>query len=793
MLSKVFAEKYLSIRKKIIENDFSRMNDMQIKAVVKAEGPVLILAGAGSGKTTVLVNRIANLVKYGNAYESDYIPPFVTEDDVLYMEDYLKNGGDEEKIRGIIAPYGVNPWNILAITFTNKAANELKERLAVMLGEIASDIHAATFHSACASILRREGDVLGYDRNFTIYDTDDSLKVIRQVEKSLEIDEKAYPPKMVLSQMGKFKDDLLSPEEALKMYESDYRLSRISEIYVKYQKEMKKSNAMDFDDIITQTVKLFMENEDILEKYRNRYKYIMVDEYQDTNHSQYMLVSLLAGKHKNLCVVGDDDQSIYKFRGATIENILDFENQFENAMVIRLEQNYRSTQTILNAANEVIKNNQNRKGKNLWTQHDKGEKINICKTENENTEASYISGIIEEHVKNGDKFSDHAVLYRMNAQSNAIERNFLRSGIPYRIFGGLKFYERKEIKDVIAYLSVINNPGDNLRLKRIINEPKRGIGNTTIDMCEEIADSLGITMFEVIDNAADYAPIQKRSRALKEFADMMKEMMCQIDSMPLSEYLDLLLDKTGYLLMLRGEGVQGETRIENVQELKSNMIKYEEENEESSLAGFLEEITLYTDLDRYDDSDVVMMMTMHSAKGLEFPYVFIAGMENNVFPSYGSRNNKEEMEEERRLAYVGITRAKKELYLSYVQQRMIFGKTSYNALSDFAKEIPKELCEFTDKTVRKADKEAMRNEVKAKGKININNAHRTDLIERAKTAAAVPTVKYSAGDRIKHKLFGEGNILSARAMANDYLLEIQFDNGDKRKIMANFAKLEKLN
>ena len=790
MISEELKNKYLKLRKKIIANQFKQMNDMQIKAVVKAKGPVLILAGAGSGKTTVLVNRIANLVKYGDAYESDYIPPFVSEDDISLMENYLKNGGNDEQITEIIAPYKINPWNILAITFTNKAANELRGRLSLMLGDMAENINAATFHSTCVRILRREGERLGYEKSFAIYDTDDSLRVIKNVMKNLNIEEKLFPPKSILSQMGRFKDSLISPEEAMRENEVDFRLSKISRIYAEYQKELKKSNAMDFDDIITQTVKLFQENEDILEKYRNKYRYIMVDEYQDTNNSQYMLVSLLSEKHHNLCVVGDDDQSIYKFRGATIENILNFEKQFPNTSVIRLEQNYRSTQTILDAANNVIKNNSARKGKNLWTDKGMGKKIKVYRSENEMTEAQFIADKIEQNIIDGAAYSDNAILYRMNAQSNTIERALLQRSIPYKIFGGLKFYERKEIKDVISYLSVINNPNDKLRLKRIINEPKRGIGAATVEICETIADTIGLSLFEVMDRAEEYAPLQRKSKLLKDFTAMLKEIMCQIDSMPLSEYLDLILEKTGYMEMLKAEGVQGETRIDNVEELKTNMIKYEAENEESSLAGFLEEIALYTDLDNYDDSDVVMLMTLHSAKGLEFPYVFIAGMENNIFPSALSRDSLTEMEEERRLAYVGITRAKKELYLTCAQQRMVFGKTNFNPISSFIKEIPAELCDFEDKTYRKSTENENQTFGRANPRINRGGNFSTPKPTPFTPKAAPAT--YSAGDLVEHNVFGMGTVISAKSMGNDSLLEISFEKVGTRKIMANFAKMKKL-
>ncbi|MEG0899182.1 MAG: 3'-5' exonuclease [Oscillospiraceae bacterium] len=779
------SEKYLELRREIIKKRFGRMNDMQLEAVVKADGPVLILAGAGSGKTTVLVNRVANLVEFGDAYESQSVPSFIKEDDVLYMQSYLEKGGDDARIKELISANAVKPWNILAITFTNKAAAELRDRLSSMLGETASDINAATFHSACLRILRVDGASLGYSSSFTIYDTDDSVRVIKEVLKSFNLDDKMYPPKQVLGQMGRFKDELLTPDEAIEQNASDFKLAQIAKIYKEYQSMLKKANALDFDDIITQTVRLLSENPEILEKYRNRYRYIMVDEYQDTNHAQYMLVSLLAGKHQNLCVVGDDDQSIYKFRGATIENIMSFEKEFPTSKVIRLEQNYRCTQNILDAANNVIKNNSSRKGKTLWTDNGTGTLVNVLRARDEFAEANYIADKISDNVRDGDKFADHAILYRMNAQSNSIEKILLRSGIPYRIFGGVKFYERKEIKDVIAYLSIINNPADSLRLKRIINEPKRGIGVATLTICEDIAQSLGISLFEVLDTSDEYAPLARKLKPLKEFADMLKEIMAETDSMTLSDFLDFVLEKTGYLLSLKGEGMEGLTRIENVQELKSNMVAYEKETENPTLSGFLEDIALYTDLDRYDtDNDAVIMMTLHSAKGLEFPNVFITGLEDNIFPSMLAMHNPGEIEEERRLAYVGITRAKKRLYLTCSAQRMLFGKTNYNRISTFIKEIPKDLCDLTDQTIRVVND-------------NVPSIVINPFPDTRKTIGVGATAQTSAdifvvGERVYHKIFGEGVINSVTPMGNDNLLEINFDRKGPKKIMSNFAKLTRV-
>lgn len=610
-----------------IQSLFSSMNDMQKKAVFHTEGPLLILAGAGSGKTTVLVNRIAYILKMSLA----------------------------------------QPWQILAITFTNKAAAELKERICAVVGEDGEEVWASTFHSTCAKILRKFGDKLGFDNHFTIYDTDDSRRLMKEILKSLEIDEKFLSHKTVLNEISKFKDKLQFPKdiEASEYYDS--RMKIIIQAYEEYQKRLKASNAMDFDDLIFYTVKLFEDSKEVLEYYQNRFKYIMVDEYQDTNKAQYKFVSLISKKSNNICVVGDDDQSIYRFRGATIENILSFEKEFKNSVVIRLEQNYRSTGNILSAANSVISNNIERKGKTLWTENPLGEKIVLYTASSEREEGRFIADTILDGVKDGRKFSDFAILYRMNAQSNVIEQTLSRSGIPHRVIGGHRFYDREEIKDMIAYLQVINNPHDDIRMRRIINRPKRGIGDTTVNKAADIASGLGESIYTVIKYAEDYPDLSRSASKLMNFAKMLDGF---IDASlngeySLAELYSLILEHTEYKNYITEEKVDYEQRIENIDELSSNIIKFEEDyGDEASLSNFLEEISLMTDIDNYNENaDTAVMMTLHSAKGLEFPVVFIPGMEDGVFPSVQTIMEPSGLSEERRLAYVGITRAKEKLYL----------------------------------------------------------------------------------------------------------------------------------
>ena len=794
------AEKFLELRKKIIENDFKNMNDKQKQAIFQVNGPVLILAGAGSGKTTVLVNRIANIVKYGNAYESKEVSFEPSHIDIENMERYL--AGDESRlfdIEDLLSVDAARPWQILAITFTNKAAKELKERLEKMLGEQdANDIWASTFHACCVRILRRDGEVLGYSKNFTIYDTDDTKRLIKECQRQLNIAENVISYKTIMGEISRAKDSLISVEEYEENSQKDARNSRIAQVYKLYQKLLKKADAMDFDDIIVNTVELLQNNREIREYYQRKFKYIMVDEYQDTNHAQYVLTEILAAKHRNICVVGDDDQSIYRFRGATIENILSFEQRYTESSIIRLEQNYRSTQTILDVANEVISNNQRRKGKSLWTSNPGGDKVVVNTAYDETDESKFIADIIEENVSSGKfDFSDHAVLYRMNAQSNVIERTLVRAGIPYRVIGGNRFYDRMEIKDAISYLTILNNPSDDVRLKRIINVPKRGIGDTTVNKAMEISTGLGISLYEVFSHADEFEALKRSAKKLMEFTEMMDEMRNSIEGMRLEDIFKMMIDKVQYIPHLRLDKEKGEERIENISELVSNLMLYQNENEDPSLAGFLEEVTLLSDIDNYNaQTDAVVLMTIHSAKGLEFPVVFLPGMEEGIFPGIQSMFKTEDVEEERRLAYVGITRAKKNLYISHASMRMMFGTTSRNLPSRFVIEIPEAL---TEKVGRKPASQ-MSFESLARGDYE-RREERTvyggnGYLSRAKTQTVSnkptgPAVTYNVGDTVVHKVFGQGVIVSSKPMGNDSMIEIAFEKAGTKKLMANYAKLEK--
>lgn len=780
---------YNSAKQAALKRYFSRMNDMQQEAVFTVNGPVLVLAGAGSGKTTVIVNRIANMINFGNAYFDTSRQG--NDDDTAFLKEYAEGRTDDfDTLRDIVAVDPIRPWNILAITFTNKAAGELKERLSAMLGEEALNIHASTFHSACVRILRSEIEALGYGRDFTIYDSDDSQRMIKNVMGELDVSEKQLAPKAVLSEISFAKDKMITPAELRADAGQDYRKKMISKLYALYQERMRAANAVDFDDILVLTVELFEKFPEVLEKYRNRFKYIMVDEYQDTNHVQFRLVSLLSGGHKNLCVVGDDDQSIYKFRGANIENILGFEEQFEGAKVIRLEQNYRSTQTILNAANSVISNNNGRKPKTLWTAGEQGDKVYWYKAVDETDEAKFVADTILASYKETGRYSDNAVLYRMNAQSNSIERMLVKCGIPYRVYGGMRFYDRKEIKDVTSYLSFINNHNDILRFRRIINEPKRGIGDSTLTVIEDISRDLKISPFEVLKNCEEYAPLSKKVTALRSAYQMFEFLTEKSEELPLDEFLDVLLDKTGYLDSLKALE-NAETKIENVQELRTSMAQYMEQAEEPTLGGFLEEVALYTEADRDDGSDdKVTLMTIHSAKGLEYENIFVVGMDDGIFPSSRSFDSEDDMEEERRLAYVAITRAKKRLYLTNASQRMIFGQTQRNVTSRFMREIGSELIEKHDNAA------AMKKHLEENDKsvTEVRSATLQQQLARSKKASSAPkeAVTYTAGEKVSHSIFGEGVIVSVTPMSNDSMLEIAFDKVGTKKIMANYAKLKKL-
>lgn len=685
---------YLALRDQYIEARFARLNPVQRQAVFATEGPLLILAGAGSGKTTVLVNRIANIIRFGSAHGSRELPRTVTEADLNDLRTAVANGRDLPRETAYLAVRPARPWNVLAITFTNKAAGELKERLRAMLGDtLGGDVNASTFHSACVRMLRRDAERIGFPKSFTIYDSDDQQRVIKQIYKDLMIDDKFLPVKSAIGQISSYKDKLMSAEEVAAEISANTKAQLISKIYTTYANRLKTAGAMDFDDLIFHTVKLLQNDAEAREYYQNRFRYVVVDEYQDTSVAQFHLVRLLAGGTNNVCVVGDDDQSIYKFRGATIENILNFEKVFAGAKTIRLEQNYRSTANILNAANSVIKNNMGRKGKTLWTESGDGEKIHHYTAINEQDEASHIADIIGEHLREGASLKDHAVLYRMNAQSNPIETYFARAGIPYRIVGGQRFFDRKEVKDINSYLAVIVNPRDDVRLRRIINEPARKIGATTIEKIGELAAGKGVPMMEVIAHVREYPELQRAAAALERFYEMYRELCDLSVSEPLDVFVGDVIAKTGYEAMLKAMKEEGETRRENLGQLVSSIKTYADQNgEDATLSGFLEEVALISDLDSYDDdADSVTMMTIHSAKGLEFPYVFVVGMEDGIFPGDMAKYNEEDMEEERRLCYVAITRAKKELYLSTSRTRMIFGQTRRNPPSTFLSEIDPDL------------------------------------------------------------------------------------------------------
>lgn len=743
-----------------IQKNFMHMNNMQQQAVFSTEGPLLILAGAGSGKTTVLVNRIAYILQSGLC----------------------------------------KPWQILAITFTNKAAGELKERICNAVPEGGADIWAATFHSTCARILRRYGDRIGYSSHFTVYGTDDQKKLIKDILKQLNIDEKTLPVKSILAEISKAKDKMYTPEQMLKEAEFDSRKVSIAKVYNMYQARLKTADAMDFDDMLCNTVLLFEKCPEILEYYQNQFKYIMVDEYQDTNKVQYKFVSMLAEKYGNICVVGDDDQSIYKFRGATIENILSFENTFKGAEIIRLEQNYRSTQNILNAANEVISNNSMRKGKTLWTENSKGDKLQVHTTDSEREEANYIAQTILDGVADGRKYSDYAVLYRMNAQSNAIEQALSRSGVPHRVIGGHRFYDREEIRDMVAYLQVINNPHDDVRLSRIINVPKRAIGATTVAHAADIAAGLGESIYTVIRNADSYPLLSRAASKLKAFSELIDGFIEaeQSGDYSLAELYNLVIEHTGYEQYLRNEKENADVRIENIEELSSNIIKFEEDyGDEAELSSFLEEISLQTDIDNYDsDADTCVMMTLHSAKGLEFPVVFIAGMEDGLFPSIASMMNPDELNEERRLAYVGITRAKEKLYLTKTNSRMLFGSTSYNKASRFLSEIPDDLIEYSGGKKMFATASSANYNSDYAGKVMVGNPKDSSVSLKKTFGYIKPPVKnktvFNVGDCVLHKVFGKGMIMRAEKMGNDTMLEIAFDKAGTKTLMANFCKMEKI-
>ncbi len=796
---------YIKLRRSILEREYAFLNNKQREAVFAASGPLLVLAGAGSGKTTALINRIAYLIKYGNAYESDCVPEHITPEKIDELRAHLEGRVEcaPERLSFLLADRPVKPWRILAITFTNKAAGEIKDRLRRVLADESDGIWAATFHSACVRILRRDCERIGYKPGFTIYDSEDSVRVIKDCMEKLGINVKEFIPKAVAEVISRAKDALLTPSAFLEANKGDSRLVTIAKIYRLYQSALFDANAFDFDDLIMQTVRLLQESDEARSFYNEKFSHILVDEYQDTNHAQYMLVSLLARPRDNLCVVGDDDQSIYGFRGATIDNILNFEKEFENARVIKLEQNYRSTSNILDAANAVIENNRNRKGKTLWTDRKGGDKIVVYEAEDEQAESAFVADTILKDISNGMSWASHTVLYRMNVQSNVIEQALRYKSIPYRIIGGMRFYDRAEVKDMMSYLQVILNPADTLRLARIVNTPARGIGEKTFGLVLKAAEELKITPFEAMKNADRINILERHAQNLKRFADMISELIEHSKLVPVDELYEELMDRSGYrdaLIMKPND--DNRSRLENIMELKTNIVYYMKAADAPSLQGFLEETALLTDIDRYDENaDAVTLMTIHSAKGLEFPVTFIVGLEDGLFPSMRSVETPAGMEEERRLAYVGITRAKDALYLTYTRHRMIFGRTSHNAVSRFIGELPSECIVLKGKRPVKAYEpgevpgghrsETSREERQKRKTIPTSSWKSSDMlpnISASKIKPSEPGKRFNVGAEVTHSVFGDGIVLSRKDTAGDSLLEIRFEKYGVKRMMENYTR-----
>ena len=777
-----FETRFINARRNYIASTFNDLNDMQLEATMATEGPLLLLAGAGSGKTTVLINRIANLMRFGCGSDTQYIPEDITEDDIIFLENIVnsQNDADHEIAERLCAVSPVLPWNIIAITFTNKAANELKERLGRILGPQAQDVWAMTFHSACCRILRKNIDRLGFSSHFTIYDATDSERVIKEIVKDMGLDDKTFPAKYVLAAISREKDAFVTPDDMLERAENngDFRALHIARAYKTYQSKLYDNNALDFDDIIFMTVRLLQEHEDIRAYYQRKFRYVLVDEYQDTNHMQYLLTSLLAGGYENICVVGDDDQSIYRFRGATIENILNFEKMYRGCRTIRLEQNYRSTQYILEAANSVIAHNLGRKGKHLWTANPTGEKVTVFQAMDERHEANFIANQIIAKSQEGG-FGQFAILYRTNAQSNSLENALKFNAIPYRIIGGTRFFDRAEIKDMIAYLCVINNRADDLRLRRIINNPPRGLGAKTIETVQRLAQAAAVPIYSVVSDPYSYGPLEKSANKLLQFTILIEELAQLLESgMPLPDFYDELLRRTGYEIMLMQKDTpENKSRLENVRELKSSIMTYMENTEEPTLAGFLEEISLYTDIEEYSEQDdAVVLMTMHSAKGLEFPHVFITGFEDGLFPGMRSISDREEMEEERRLCYVAITRAMETLTITHARQRMLYGKTTAALASRFLREIPQKCINFRGVQPSTQSKIPERSAFPPQ-KFN----------EIKKTITPAVTLDLQKGDQVLHTAFGRGMVLTITKIGVDALLEIAFDQIGTKKLMLKTA------
>ena len=787
--------RFVAARRAYIARQFSNLNPMQQEAVMTTDGPLLLLAGAGSGKTTVLINRIANLIRFGSASDSNLVPDTVTQEDVAFLETLTEPCTEAERNHAdyLCAVEPVAPWNIIAITFTNKAANELKERLTSMLGPQGQDVWAMTFHAACCRILRRDAERVGLTQHFTIYDTADSERIMRDIIREMGLDDKTFPAKYVLSIISREKDKMTTPEKMLQRAEmnGDIRAIHVAKAYVAYQKRLQDNNAVDFDDIILHTVRLLQDNDDIRADYQRKFRYVLVDEYQDTNHLQYLLTSLLAGGYENLCVVGDDDQSIYRFRGATIENILDFEKQYPAARVIRLEQNYRSTQSILNAANAVISHNLGRKGKRLWTANSAGEPVTVYEASNESAEADYVAGRIIANRSKHIGLIDHAVLYRTNAQSNALEYAFKRNGIAYKVIGGTRFFDRAEIKDMLAYLCIINNRTDDLRLKRIINNPPRGLGQKSIETAERLALAEGKPLYTVVSDPYSYGPLEKSAMKFMKFTALIEDLASLLDTdISLPDFYEEVLQRTGYVEMLESKPTEeNKTRLENVRELKSSFVSYVANSEQPTLAGFLEEIALYTDIEQYNEGDeAVVMMTMHSAKGLEFPHVFLVGLEDGLFPGMRAIGDRDEMEEERRLCYVAITRAKETLTISHARQRMLYGRTNSAIASRFLREIPEEL--IVKKGGYAAASRYSTFDTPQSRSWNNYSAYVAKPAQPSYSVASTQKTTYlelNKGDMVHHTGFGKGMVLSVVKMGGDALLEIAFDQIGTKKLMAKTA------
>ncbi len=782
-----FDLKYASIRRTIIEQRFAHLNDRQREAVYQTEGPLLVLAGAGSGKTTVLIHRIINLLRFGKGYDYPFAPQEATREDLAFLTNYMlaPNEADRERAERLCAVDAPKPWRVIAITFTNKAAKELQERLVRALGEQdASGVWAYTFHSACLRILRSNIEQLGYDKAFTIYDEDDKKRTILDVLKRLNLDPKTFDPRAIMGMISRAKDNLILPNVYAEEAAGDFFKSKVAEVYALYEKVMRNANALDFDDIILKTVLLLQNHDEVREYYQDKFRYVLVDEYQDTNHAQYALCALLAGGRQNICVVGDDDQSIYKFRGASIANILEFEQQYPGATTIRLEQNYRSTGNILETANALIRNNVRRKGKELWTEQSAGGKVCLHRSGSQEEEAVFIAETILEGIERGKKWQDFAVLYRNNVLSNNIEGAFRRNGIPYRIYKGRDFFSRAEIRDMFAYLWVVENPADELRLRRIINVPARKIGDRSVELAAEEAAKTGQILFDVVRHADECPGLSRGASAMVRFGEMIEGLRELRGAVPLSELYEAILERSGYRAAWEAkDDSESHSRIENIMELKSNIAEYESRAEEPSLAGFLEEMSLFTDADHTDpNEDAVLMMTMHSAKGLEFPTVFLCGMEDGLFPSFRSEENDEDMEEERRLCYVAVTRAREELYLTCAERRMLYGRTQYARPSRFLKEMPQGLM---DSNVTSAAAPAIQTDVPGTvtSRVSYTAARRVGVAPAA--PAELPS--FAAGERVKHRVFGEGMVVSVKPMGGDALLEIAFDTKGTKRLMAKQA------